>query len=753
MGWAEKQNAACGTWIVVILFVIAQVSPGQILHRSPDAPTAPSQDKTSEESTSAVVIPPDMLFQPRPKRVPVDLEDSTACYRDLAEMSQFPAAHYLDNEEVSRLDPYAVGWAPWEQLPWRLLDVAARMDHLSQSSDPGFRKLVHDAYSVQLDSTHLNWADRDFGFTQQWFQAVSTRLAVNSFFQIGAQVMSEDPDGEQTSGYYDDSGTYHETRTVSAAQEEEVQRSADLLMSHIEEDAAAVRAELALRQTKSLTFAGLRDVLRQRLAGLWANQLLPALMQTAGSTSDRPLLAITRPVVTVKGHGSFQRYPWTNLLGWGEQYEPVNLSPADGKALHHVAVSVIFKDADGDVEPWYAYMDELTSEKPVGVVIDGAFSKFFVDLSPGITATLSVYCDEGRNENVPVNLPPRYVEKASANSPQADLTAIRNNALQVDRQAAADSDKLFDTLDKFYPPVENPERYRKLLVQCVEPNVDYSLTDKNGQLTTPSQIRLEPFGASASTVTALITESTAHGPKAHPYTGVFYETPEHGTVICLVGSQAQVQADDFISGRLRFVISHRGVVDYRDYVPDAQARCRFPRYVIFIDENQRPAMELLSDQSRHISTVSMIDPEAPQQVRQNAVDPSPINGRKVPLRPPSASNAPDPATAQTEAQQIVQLLDNFSAANPGLIGPDVHAQLWHDLQKLRNTANTLTKADPNDPSIVQSIEHFNSALSAAITRGRTVSQRSNDSQFAAPMSELVGNLQAVRDSSTSDQGN
>ncbi len=424
-------------------------------------------NSTRPASTAPVqIVTPTVPFPVRPERTPVDLKNSIACYRELASLLAYPEVRCFDEYNVAEYHASLLGSANYTD-PASLLDFAARIDHLLNSPDPKIHDLAEKIKALDVASAQLIWANFDYGNNLALFESQN----LHTFITLLDAAIRVDDEASQThkEAYYDSYGHYHEYNVSNPVDENSPGSQLFSRGMQMNED---TQAETRARSERAIHFYAVRDELLNRASTIWTTQLLPQLEVSAGPPSADPLITNgTLRAIGMKGEREVNDQlivapiamgGRTTLVQWDNVYAYAGFCPSNGKILHHATVVFTFKNADGDLEHWYQYSDALKA--PVGTVISGNFAKYFFEHSRDISATVSIYCDEGRNENI--QIPPRnskpITDPHGVPQPEKDRIAERQNALDEDKTIAAQTDSIVANLKHLYPIPRNPETYRRV---------------------------------------------------------------------------------------------------------------------------------------------------------------------------------------------------------------------------------------------------------------------------------------------------
>jgi hypothetical protein len=542
--------------------------------------------------------------RPRAVKPPVDLSDAKACYRELAELASFG---FLFN----RLHDFrgnAVGSAFGARLDTETLDRLVRFEHLSHSADPQFRDLVEEVRGIWLDAWRLNRAFY-MGYSDggRWKSPLEDgEIALKPFYALLAAVKSTAAKdaaratarsvnrptghggfvtGTQVGPTYVDNGVYQAEvdrllKEKSASVAPAISAGADRFRAILNSVLAQERKALAIRQCLELT--------RRRMGRLWNDRVMPRLIEYAGPEAKAPLAAFGpheafgMPAEGKPGSEKVSIHTFGSLV----------IRNNARRALHHVTARITLKQADGDEAMWYAYMPLLDRSQCVLPIYAGMVCRpsgrniIIRETGAPIEATLSLYCDEGRdvgreldvalgepdvkaklfNEGLGLlaemvtgqtnyekeaaerfgNSPvvPRSAEDVIAEA-KVRLRAYRFGTRKIEplppgaTLPSGEEQALLTELRAAYPAPRNPETARRELAAAIQPGRTY-VSQNPGKANDDFSLEFEPLNAQSKTITGRITRSVPKGQsRTDTFVGRFVEEVPRGCVIALIDADTQ----------------------------------------------------------------------------------------------------------------------------------------------------------------------------------------------------------------------
>jgi hypothetical protein len=532
----------------------------------------------------------------RAVKPPVDLSDAKACYREVAELAGFGFFFNFRNFRGN-----AVGSAFGARLDTETLERLVRFEHLSHSADPQFRDLVEEVRGIWLDAWCLNRAFY-MGYSDggRWKSPLEDgEIALRPFYALLAAVKSaaaqdaarakawtvkrpNDIERTQVGPTYVDDGAYQAEvnrplKEKSASVAPAISVGADRFRAILNSVLAQERKALAIRQCLELT--------RRRMGRLWNDRLMPRLIEYAGPEAKAPLAAFGsqaafgKPAEGKPGSQKVSIHTFGSLV----------IRNNGRRTLHHVTARITLKQADGDEATWYAYVPLLDRSQCVVPIYAGMVCRpsgrniIIRETGAPIEATLSLYCDEGRDVerklDVALGEPDmraklfndglellaemvtgqtNYEKEAAerfGNSPvvpksaedviaeaKVRLRAYRFGTRKIEplppgaALPPGEEQALLTELRAAYPAPRNPETARRELAAAIQPGRT-DVAENPGKANNDFSLEFEPLDAQSKTIGMRITRGVPNGQSfTDTFVGRFVEEVPRGCVIALIQS-------------------------------------------------------------------------------------------------------------------------------------------------------------------------------------------------------------------------
>jgi hypothetical protein len=370
-------------------------------------------------------VPPPTPPATRPYRVPVDISNSVAVYRELAELGSF--AFCLDRYSDGTATQGAVG-IEFGPDPNRQLDAAVRFDRLMESSDPVLKKATQEVRGIFFDDWRINRGNDHFGWSPKQPNIGAREVLAGAIASVVSEAFDEatSPRGE-THSFTDRQG--HTATWRDPDPPVEYSERTSRFQAEYERTVQTLAKDSAQRDATWRMLLWAHAGLEYRLAGVWREALLPRLIERAGPASKTPLVQLsTGP----KGQYSFRN--------------------ASGRALNHVTLVFTVKDDQGTALEWYAYLRVLKAGQNGWPFFlpQGKLNEF----STKIEQTISLYCDEGRDVARVAHLP-------AAVDPHVKLT--REDVIANERESLARSREMLGRFTVLFGSPQNPDKARERL--------------------------------------------------------------------------------------------------------------------------------------------------------------------------------------------------------------------------------------------------------------------------------------------------
>lgn len=365
------------------------------------ARTAPSdrvqqtiRQKKLEMPRTEVIAPPPLpprppppplppILQPqRPLRTPVDLSDKRACLNELADLATFPM--YVGTRDNPVGMGFFPGWADPENLDAvvTVTDYTVRFDHLEETKDADFRKLVQQARLIVTDIWRAYRQARASGYSWRMRQLDQ---------EAKAAMMPSLSDMLPPPSY-----TYRDVRGIDqidydAMYADEARRSEESRQRTLSRMQTAAKIQSITsdvnRYGQTLSLAEAMEF--DELADFWEQKLWPRLMAADGDGTSKNLLEANYKNVLTNSDGEVFN---------GDEVGCVSLRNSSGQMLSNIVVRIEQPDKWGGATRWYGHVRELPAGTCLYTKKIGVHANIMTWAGTAGVATVSVLCDSGRQE-------------------------------------------------------------------------------------------------------------------------------------------------------------------------------------------------------------------------------------------------------------------------------------------------------------------------------------------------------------------